>query len=115
MSLFKELTVSSEVYKPQDSNSTKKTNYKLASREYDFLIDLNLIRISDTDAIIEGDQLGEWRAYVNGNNKELLREGQIIYVPANDFNPQVMTLQIVGKPRIQKLFNNRRKLTLKLV
>lgn len=110
-----ELKVPAEVYKPQDSNSTKKTSFKLASREYDFTIDINLIRISDTDAIIEGDQLGEWRAYVNGTNKDLLREGQIIFIPSNEFISQDMTLQIVGKIRNQKLFNNRKKLNLKLV
>lgn len=115
MSLFSELKVSAEVYKPQDSDTTKKTTWRIGSRTYDFLIDINLIRIGDQDAIIEGDQLGEWRAYIDHANKSLLREGQIIFIPANDFISQDMKLQIVGKPRIQKLFNNRVKINLKLV
>lgn len=110
MSLFPEYKVEAEVYNPQDSDSTKKTTYRIDSRNYDFKITINLIRIGDQDAIIEGDQLGEYRAYIDHSNKNLLKEGQLIYIPS-----QNIKLQIVGKIRTQKMFNDIKKINLKLV
>lgn len=104
MSLFREYELTASIYLPSDSDSTKKTEYPASPN---FTVKMNLIRISAEDGLIEGEELGEYRADIDGTNAGLITQGAKVTVGGFDY-------VVVNQPRYNKLFNHY-KLNLKPV
>lgn len=102
MSLFTEQEVTARYYAYTDSLVTKITSINFGTASYtSFLI--NIIRIGDADALIEGDVLGEYRANVTFSGAH---RGGLVWISATEI------YQIVKEPRYNKLFR-KYKLNLK--
>lgn len=106
MSLFKDKEVAATLHHPDDNSTTKKTDYDFDLADANLLV--NVIRISSEDAIIFGEELGEYRANVRGTAAAGMRDGDIIVLATGD------KYQIINNPKLQKLFD-RYKINIKVV
>lgn len=106
MSLFPELEQTGEVYIFDDSNTTKISSLPASP---DFTIKINVIRLNAEDSLIQGEQLGEYRANIKGTRASEVIEGAVIKIQGTSEK-----YQVVNKPKYLKLFN-RYKLNLKPV
>lgn len=104
MGLFTDKEVIGSVYLPTDSSVTKKTTYPALPN---FTIKINIIRINAEDAMIEGEELGEYRANIKNGRASEVTEGALIQADNVKY-------RVVNKPRFNKLFNEY-KLNLKPV
>ncbi len=104
MSLYTEFQVTANCYQPQDDGTTKITTWNKSSP--DFQIRITLIRPTSEDTLVFDEQLGTYKANVNDPNASLIKKGTVIVLPDNE------AFQVVNKPKVLRLFNNRVKLML---
>lgn len=108
MSLFKGYYETFNVYLPIDNDTTKRASFDYENA--DFQIDLNIIRINDLDAIVEAQELGEYRANAEGTNASQIIQSAVLKKASDETE----AYQVVNKPRYNKSFK-RYKLNLKPV
>jgi hypothetical protein len=96
MSLFQGQEVDARYYEYSDSETTKITDAIDFDNDSWEEIKVNIIRISDTDAIVEGDILGEYRANVRALY-DFVARGGVIWISATQI------YQIAREPRYNKL------------
>lgn len=106
MSLFPEFYTTGEVYIFDDNSTTKVTSLPSSPN---FTIDINVIRLNAEDQLIQGEQLGEYRANIKGARASEVIEGAVIKIQGTSEK-----FQVVNKPKYLKLFK-RYKLNLKPV
>lgn len=94
MSLFPEYELAARLYDFVDSGSTKITTIDVDTDPYTE-ITINVIRLGDTDALIQGDVLGEYTANISTSAER----GQLVYIPSTGDK-----FHVVKKPRYNKLF-----------
>lgn len=95
MTVFTEHTSTYRWYEWTDSDTTKISSINFATADYTELA-LNIIRISDTDAIVEGDILGEYRANTSQSG---ISRGDLMWKSASEI------YQVSTDPRYNKLFS----------
>lgn len=106
MSLFPEFYTTAEVYIFDDNNTTKVIALPSTPN---FTIEINVIRLNAEDSLIQGEQLGEYRANVRGSRASEVIEGAVIKIQGTN-----QKYQVVNRPKYLKLFK-RYKLNLKPV
>lgn len=103
MSLYPEYEHTGYFFSANYSDSTRMsefTDYTPANA--DFTCDVFLIRLSAADAIISGEEYGDYRANIGGANRSLIEEGQVmlwnnnLYIVKNKPKP----LNIFPKVRV---------------